>query len=450
MGSRRMVQFKKTVLNNGMTVVTEYDPRFESVAIGYWVRVGTRHEEASYNGISHFLEHMLFKGTQKRSALSIAKTMDQVGADFNAFTARDQTCFHVSVLKGHAKLAFEILNDVLLNSAFFPKEIEREKKVILQEISMIDESPEELVFDRLFEKIFEGHGLARPILGTEKTVRAMNRKKLFQFFYQNYQPENLVISVAGSLKHEEVLHYLKPLNRKQWIKRTPISPKSNAILKTSAAVLPELSIAKNFGFHWMDLPSEQDHVLLGIPAPPCRSSERMPTAILNLALGGGMSSHLFQEVREKTGLAYTVYSHYVPFSEVGLFAIYAGVAEGKIVPALKQIEIALRKLTSRALSKYELNSIKENLKASTLMSLDSVESRMMNIAQAELLLGQVSGVDQVLKRIQSVNADDVLRVARKLFQPDQIQGVFSGPRRSKKIKDRFLRQFYRSFPRKKL
>jgi predicted Zn-dependent peptidase len=252
--------------------------------------------------------------------------------------------------------------------------------------------------------------------------------------------------VAGSLRHEEVLRFVRPLKTKTWKNRIPVrsTTKENRISSLSDT---DPSIVKSFGFHWMDLPAEQDHILLGIPAPACRSIDRMPTVILNLALGGGMSSYLFQEVREKAGLAYTVYSHYMPFQEVGLFTIYAGVTEGKMVPALKKIENSLKKLTSRALSKTELNSIKENLKASTLMSIDSVESRMMNIAQAELLLGEVLGVDKILKRIDAIRSDDILRVARRLFDSSRVQGVFAGPRRSKSEKENVSRQFYKSFPR---
>jgi predicted Zn-dependent peptidase len=441
--------FKKTILPNGLTLLSERQKGFRSLSIGIWVKTGTRHETAGEAGISHFLEHMLFKGTEKRSALDIARQVDQVGGDFNAFTAREYTCFHILLLDRDVELGIDILSDVVLNSDFDPEELERERKVILQEISMVEESPEEMVHDIFFELIYARHGLGRPILGTESSIRRLKRADVTRFFRKHYRPDQLIVSVCGDVSHEKILKKIRPLTHRDWPGRPHIAH-PNAELKPRhtrrGLTLKPLSPAERVlrkigqpppkvksGCWWIERPTEQVHLVWGVAGPPYASKDRFAAFLLNIYLGGGMSSALFQEIREKNGLAYTVYSSLSPFVDSGVFSIYVATGMKQVPLCLKLIEESVQKLKKDLLSEIELQTIKDNLKGSVLLASDDVESRMSSIAKNEIFFGKYVQVEEVCRLIDEVTPQDVRRMARKLLSSNNRSLVALGPKPSRDI-----------------
>ncbi len=418
--------FKKTVLENGLTVLSERHSEFRSLSMGIWVKVGTRHETLEEAGVSHFLEHMLFKGTKKRTALEIAQQVDRVGGEFNAFTSREHTCFHLLLLDRDGSLGLDILSDILLDSQFKREEIERERKVILQEISMVEESPEELAHDLFFEMIYGSHGLGKPILGTTQSIRKMERNRLIDFFHTHYRPEQLVLAVAGDLSHESVLKKIKSLKKPHWPGRSRFVPNLNL---GPSRFAPEF----HSGFWWVERPTEQVHLIWGVPGPHYSSQDRFAAFLLNVYLGGGMSSTLFQEIREKNGLAYSVYSCLSPFVDSGVFSIYAATGMNQIPLCLRLVEECVEKIKKKALSKKELRVIQDNLKGTILLSSDSVESRMSSIAKNDIFLGKYASVAEVCREIDAVTPNDLKRVANEIFKDDRRSIIALGPKPSPSI-----------------
>jgi predicted Zn-dependent peptidase len=421
--------FRKTVFDNGLTLISERHPQFRSLSIGVWVKVGTRHESPADAGASHFLEHMLFKGTENRSALDIAREVDRVGGDFNAFTAREYTCFHILLLDRDVSLGIEILNDIILNSSFDAEELERERKVILQEIAMVEESHEELAHDLYFEAIYGKHGLGKPILGTERSIRRMKRGDLMRFFRRHYRPDQLIISVAGDVSHETLKKKLRPLTKAHWPARQNGS--SGAKLDLGGAA-PRLKP----GRWWVRRPSEQAHLIWGVEGPRYTSRERYAAFLMNVYLGGGMSSALFQEIREKNGLAYTVYSSLSPFLDSGVFSVYVGTSIQHVPVCLRLIDECFTKLKRDLLTEEELQVTKENLKGTILLSADSVESRMSSIATNEIFFGDYSGVADICKRVDEVTPAEMRRIARKILRPERASMLALGPSPSKGVRQK--------------
>jgi predicted Zn-dependent peptidase len=419
--SQSSKNFKKTIFPNGLTLLSERNRDFRSLSIGVWVKAGTRHENSKEAGLSHFLEHMLFKGTDTRSALDIALQVDQVGGEFNAFTSREYTCFHILLLSRDLDLSLDILSDIVLRSTFDAGELERERKVILQEIAMVDESPEELVHDKFFELIYGRHGLGRPILGTESSIRRFKRADTLRFFKKHYRPDQLIISVAGNISHEALKKKIKPLARsRNWNGRGESTVKK-----------PDPAPAIRGGFWWLPRPTEQVHLVWGVEGLPYASKDRLAAFLLNVYLGGGMSSALFQEIREKNGLAYTVYSSLSPFVDSGVFSIYAATGPSQVALCLKLIEECAAKLKNHLLTEEELQVIKDNLKGTILISSDSVETRMSSIAKNEIFLGEYVSVDDVCQLIDKVTPQDLRRVARKLFRDGKRSILAMGPKPSR-------------------
>jgi predicted Zn-dependent peptidase len=423
-------QFKKTVFDNGLTLLTERHPEFRSLSIGFWVKAGTRHEAPREAGLSHFLEHMLFKGTESRSALDIARAVDQVGGEFNAFTAREHTCFHILLLDRDIGLGLDILSDVILNSDFDAEELERERKVILQEISMVEESPEELVHDLFFELAYGKHGLGKSILGSEASVKRTTRAELLRFFRKHYRPEKTVISIAGNISHEMIKKKLRPLTQKRWPGR-PDSVKSLVGTSGDRGYVPAPSVRS--GAWWIQRPTEQVHLVWGVEGLSYSARDRFASFLLNTYLGGGMSSSLFQEIREKNGLAYTVYSSLSAFSDSGVFSVYSATGMSQVPLCLRLIEECVGRLKEELLSKDELQVIKDNVKGTVLLSSDSVESRMTSIAKSEIFHREHVTTEGICKMIDAVTPEDVRRVARKLLMGDRRSVVALGGRPPKSL-----------------
>lgn len=419
-------QFNKTVLKNGLTLLTENLIGFRSLALGIWVKIGTRHESDSIAGVSHFLEHMLFKGTKKRSALQIAQEVDRVGGEFNAFTTRELTCFHILLLNRDYKLGIDILSDILLNSNFKLDEFEKERRVILQEIAMVEESPEELVHDLFFEMIYKNHGLGKPILGTQKSINSMSRENLVKFFSHHYRPEQIIISIAGEISHEELKQKVNQRFGGSWPQR---KIQTSAHFELTHQPAPEL----NYGRWWIEKPTEQVHLVWGVKGVNYTSKDRFAAFLLNLFLGGGMSSSLFQEIREKNALAYTVYSSLSSFVDSGVFSIYVATGMGQIPLCLKLIEKCVNRMKKNCLSKKELQFIKDNFKGTVLLSSDSVESRMSSIAKNQLYLNKYVSVTDVCRQIDAVSSSEIRGVANLLFEHDHRSMMALGPKPTKTV-----------------
>lgn len=411
-------KFEKSTLNNGMVLVTERLPHFQSLSIGVWVNAGTRHEHPNEAGMSHFLEHMMFKGTKNRSALDIAREVDRVGGEFNAFTSREYTCFHLLLLARDLELAADIMTDVLLNSNLAEAEIERERKVVLQELAMVEDNPEELVHDLFFDHALGGHPLGKPILGTRETISSFNRDSVRSYFRRHYCPSHMVVSVAGDVEHSSVKRLLNKYLKKGMHKFEYASrDKANMHL-------PEFSS----GLHSVRRDIEQSHVIVGFPGVSNVSNDRFSAFLLNTYLGGGMSSTLFQEIREKRGLAYTVYSALTPFSDSGIFSIYVGTSSSEVKNCLRLMSRELARLRKTKLKNKHLQILKDNLRGTILLNSDSVESRMSAIAKNEMFFGHYVPMNEVVRAIEKVTPDDIQRLARGLFMPQKAIVSVLGPK----------------------
>lgn len=411
-----------------MVLVTERLPQFQSLSIGVWVDAGTRHEGPGEEGMSHFLEHMMFKGTKVRSALDIAQEVDRVGGEFNAFTTREYTCFHILLLSRDLRLAIDIMSDVLLNSRFAAEEIERERKVILQEISMVEDNPEELIHDIFFDQAFGGHPLGKPILGTRKTVSSFERDAVYSYFRRHYSPKQMIVSVAGDVEHAHVHRLFNKYLRKGLRGDHIAHEKAN---------LDRPPIAAGHSMHKREL--EQAHIVVGFPSVSNDHPDRFATFLLNTYLGGGMSSALFQEIREKRGLAYTVYSALAPFSDTGLFSVYVGTSPSEVGTCLDLMGKTLAKLRKEKLQKKHLDILKTNLKGAILLSSDSVENRMSSIAKNEMFFGKYIPMTAVARAIEKVTPSDIQRIARELFKPKQTILSVMSPKNSPKLYEKLVK-----------
>lgn len=395
-------QYRKTVLENGIRVVTEYMPTVKSLALGFWFYVGSRDEPDDLAGISHYLEHMNFKGTPKRSPVAIARTIEGKGGHINAFTGREMTCFYVRVIDEQLSTAVDLLADITQASHFPSEEVEREKGVILEEIKNIEDTPDEWVFDHFYQQIYPNHPLGRPIIGYRSTLQRISRHQLIEYRDTHYSASNLVVAAAGSLNHDQLVHIVeKKFKRTSFLnlKRTPPD-----LLKNGAHN------------HKVETQTQQTHIVWGVHTFPYQDPRKFPLLVLNTYLGGGMSSRLFQVVREKYGLAYSVYSFLEFFSDTGVFGIYAGTEPAKSSRALGLILKEVEKITLKPFTSRQLRYYKDQLKGGLLLSLESPSARMNRLGKMELYTGQWFSLDDVVSRIEQVQPEDIQNLAQELFQ----------------------------------
>lgn len=405
-------KFKKTMLANGTQVVSEYHSQSRSVSLGIWVDRGTRHEPNNQVGISHLLEHMVFKGTKSRTAYQIAKSLEALGGDLNAFTSRENTCYHALVLKDHADQAFEVLADLVTNMKFSKKDFSLEKNVILQEIAMSEESPEEFIYDLFFEACFDGNPLGRSILGSMQTVKSLTMQQIYSHYKSHYQGSNLLVSAAGNVDHEELVAQASIfLNLKK--------SKPAKVLEKK----PRWKTARKI----KEKDTEQMHVLVGLPFPSILSKERFVGVILNTALGGGMTSRLYQSVRERRGLAYTIYSTLNSFKDSGVLNIYAGVDSDKLEELVDIISHELNRFKKQGLRKGEIESYKTQVIGNILLGADDPENRMNSIAINETLFGEYRTPEQVVEMIQKMTVSDVNDCIEQWIKPEKMAGCLMGP-----------------------
>lgn len=402
---------EKSILPNGIRIVTEAMPQVRTASLGIWVGTGSRYEPASAHGISHFLEHLFFKGTHHRSALAIAQAVDALGGQMNAFTDKEHTCFYVKVLANHLPAIVELMADMLLNSAFDPEAIERERQVITEEIKTYEDSPDEVVQDLIAQTVWDGHPLGRSVIGTRKAVAKLGRDDFVRYIERRYRPDNLVVSVAGDITHEAVVDLIAQ-HLGAWDGQTIALP-TEAPPLTPTVTLRTKEI-------------EQVHLCLATRGRAQGDEDRYVLAVLDNILGGGMSSRLFQEIRESRGLVYTIASYSASYREGGLFVVYAAMSPENAPEVLRLTGDEIGRMGSSQ-DDAELHRAKESLKGSIMLSLESTGSRMSKLGRSELYYGRQIDFDEILARVDAVTADDVSRMAGEIFTPDQIAMAAIGP-----------------------
>ncbi len=388
-----------TRLPSGLIVVSDTMERVETVSIGAYVAAGTRDETEAENGASHFLEHMAFKGTERRTAAGIAEEVENVGGHINAYTAREQTAYYAKLLKEDLALGADILGDILTHSSFAPDELERERGVILQEIGQVNDTPDDAIFDRFQETAYPGQPMGRPVLGTEDGIRVMPRDALRGYMRRHYTASNVVIAAAGNLTHERVVDLAREHFADLPQAHVPIAP-------AGRYQGGEYREARDL---------DQVHIVLGFPSVPYGDPDYYPTLLLSTLLGGGMSSRLFQEIRERRGLVYSIYSFTAPFRDGGLFGIYAGTGEAE---AEELVPVTLEELRSvqKGITAEELHRARAQVKAGLLMSLESTGSRCEQLARQLQVFGRTIATAETVARIDAVDADDVRRAATRIFR----------------------------------
>ena len=403
---------RRTVLPNGLIVLTERMDYLRSVAMGVWIKSGSRCEPAETNGISHFVEHMLFKGTRSRTAQHIAREMDSIGGNLDAFTGKETICFNVKSLSDHVPVALDVLTDLVLHPTFAAPDIERERGVILEEIKIDEDNPDVLVHELFTQSFWKDHPLGWPILGTNKTVASLDQEKLFAYHGDRFHGGNIVFSAAGNLDHdrfaEAVAAKFAGLAGGATLHERPAPESSARIVMRNKKSL------------------EQVQICLGVPAPPITDDNRYATLILNTVLGGGMSSRLFQTIREERGMAYSIYSDLSPYRDTGTLCVYAGTSAGKVLEVVDLIVVEFAKLKQEPLSDEELTRAKDQVKGNILMGLESSGSRMANLARQEMYFHQFFSADEIIARVSEVEAEHVQAMAQRLFNPDSIAVTLLG------------------------
>ncbi len=402
----------KTVLPNGIKIVSQKMPHVRSVSMGVWVNVGARDESNQQSGLSHFIEHMIFKGTVQRSAFQIAKEFDAIGGHTNAFTSMEYTCYHAKVLDAHLETMVEILSDIFLNSVFDPEEIERERPVIFQEIGMVEDTPEELIHQLSGKNFWGDHPLGRSILGTRENILAFDAETIKGFFHQFYHPERIVIALAGNVEHARIIELVG----------TAFESIQNG-QKMPQRGCPKISP----GIQVHHRPLEQVHLCLATLGLSVTASQRFAFSLINTILGGNMSSRLFQEIRERRGLAYSVYSFVSSHVDTGMFGVYSGVNAKNVRQTIELVVQAMQQLRRTPVSTGELQDAKEYTKGNLYLASESVDNQMVRLAQNEIHFDDYIPLQTVIEKVEAVSAEEIQNLANALFQPDQISLTMLGP-----------------------
>jgi len=414
---------QRTQLDNGLRVITEAMPGVPSVTLGIWVENGSRFERAEQAGISHYLEHLFFKGTQRRTAAQIAEEFDAVGGVLNAFTGKEYTCYYGKVLAEHLPVAEDILADIFLHSNFDPEEIERERTVVLQEIMQVEDTPDDYVHDLFNLRYWPGHPLSFPVCGRVETVQGFAQRDFLDFIAARYRPDRVIISAAGNLEHARIV---------EWAQREFGGLHGRAeVISAQAPVAQRLvdCIEKSL---------EQVHVCMGTPGISQTSEERYAAYLLNTALGGGMSSRLFQEVREKRGRAYTVYSFLSSYRDAGYLGIYVGTSAEWVREVVAIILAELKQLARDGLRPAELARVKNQLKGNMLLGLETSDNRMSRIAKNEIYFGADLTPQEVARRIDAATPDEIIALAQRLFRTDEMAITLLGDLKGQPVGDELL------------
>ncbi|MCU1307513.1 MAG: peptidase M16-like protein [Acidobacteriaceae bacterium] len=403
---------RREVLPNGLSIITEEMKHIRSISIGIWIKTGSRDEDLQWNGISHFVEHMVFKGTQHRSAEEIARQVDSIGGNIDAFTAKECVSFSVKVLDQHLPIALDVLSDLVLNPVFDAQDITRERGVILEEIKMDEDNPDYLVHEIFTQNFWKDHPLGRPILGTRDTVRRFERAPVVDFYSQRFAPGNVIITAAGYLNHERFVELVTKHFEK-------MKPMSNGFHSSPPKIVPRINLRNKKSL-------EQVQICVGVPSYPITHERRHTSYILNTLLGGGMSSRLFQNIRERQGLAYAIYSDLNPYRDTGCLSVYAGTSRESATKVVQSIVSEFRKLKSEAVSPEELRRSKDQLKGSLMLSLESSTARMSNLARQEMYFDRFYGLDELIAKIEAVTAEELKELANQFFQTENVAVTILG------------------------
>ena len=396
----------REVLPNGLTILTEQMDHIRSVSLGIWLKAGSRNEEPDVNGISHFVEHMVFKGTEHRTAEDIAREVDSIGGNMDAFTGKEMVCFNVKVLDEHLPIAVDVLSDMVLHPIFDETEVGRERGVIIEEIKMDEDNPDSLVHEIFTQNFYKNHALGRPILGTKETVRKFDQAKTFEYYRGKFVPQNLVISAAGHVQHEVIVDLLS----REFASLLPAAappvdtpPKINSriILRNKKAL-------------------EQVQICIGVPSYRVNHEKRFVAYVLNTLLGGGMSSRLFQNVREKQGLVYSIFSELNTYKDTGCLAVYAGTSRESAPKVVQSVLHEFREIKAGELPEEEVKRAKDQLKGGLMLSLESSTARMSNLARQEMYHDRFMGMDEIIAKVQEVTLEDVVQSANEMFRTEDI------------------------------
>jgi predicted Zn-dependent peptidase len=404
--------YKRQVLPSGMVVLTERMPSVKSASIGVWVRVGSRDEAPEVAGVSHFIEHMLFKGTQRRSAQEIAKAIDAVGGTLDAFTTRESTCFYAKVLGEHLPLAIDILADTFLHSRLAPDDIDRERQVILQEIKMVEDTPDDLVHDLFAEAIWGDHPVARPILGQKEIVLRLSQSDIRRHMDRFYRPDCTVVAAAGDIEHDRLVDMVVRAFDGfdgQGFHVDPPAPVSTAAIRVE------------------ERDTAQVHLCLGMDGLPHAHEDRYAISLLNAMLGGSMSSRLFQEVRENRGLAYSIYSYQASYRDCGLLVVYAGTSPESSSQVLDLIRAECARLRDEPVDPIDLQQAKDQLKGNLLLGLEGTSSRMTRLAKMEIYFQRNHELDEIIAGIEEVSADQFRALAKRILRDEAFAITSVGP-----------------------
>jgi predicted Zn-dependent peptidase len=397
---------RREALPNGLIILTEEMQHIRSVSIGIWVKTGARHEDPQVNGISHFLEHMVFKGTKTRSAEAIAREVDSIGGNMDAFTAKETVCFNVKVLDEHLPIAFDILSDLVLNPVLDKHDITRERGVIIEEIKMDEDTPDYLVHEIFTQNFWKDHPLGKPILGTRQTVRRFDQPTLTDFYAKRFYPGNIIISAAGHLNHDDFVRLVAE-------RFSHLPAIKNGFKQPPPQIVPQIVTRHKKAL-------EQVQICVGVPSYPISHTGRYAAYILNTLLGGGMSSRLFQNIRERQGLAYAIYSELNPYRDTGCLSVYAGTSRESASKVVESIVNEFKELKDHAIPEEEVRRAKDQLKGSLMLSLESSTARMSNLAKQEMYFEHFMELDEIVDRIEAVTAADLSRLAQEFFRTECI------------------------------
>lgn len=404
--------YNKITLDNGLRIVTEYIPYVKSVSIGIWVEAGSRKENIENNGISHFIEHMLFKGTKNRSAKEIAESIDNIGGQINAFTSKECTCYYAKVLDSHIDVAIDVLSDMLFNSLFDKDEIIKEKSVVYEEIKMYEDSPEDLVHDLLSQTIFNRNSLSLPILGSSESLENITREDLINYFESYYTPSNTVISIAGNFDLNETIKLIK-----ERFSNWKVEKKTNEAYEKPI-------IYHNISKKKKDI--EQLHFCLGTEGVSQGQDDLYALLIMNNVFGGSMSSRLFQDIREDKGLVYSIYSYPSSYKDTGIFTVYAGLNPDYFIDVLDIIKENINIIKRDYLTEEEIYRSKEQLKGNYILGLESTSSRMTSIGKSELLFGKVTSPQEIASKIDKIELKDIVSVVNRVFDSKKYNIAYVG------------------------
>jgi len=403
---------RRTALPNGLTIITEEMEHIRSVCIGIWVKTGSRDEDKQWNGISHFVEHMVFKGTEHRTAEEIARQVDSIGGNIDAFTAKECVSFSIKVLDEHLPIALDVLSDLVLNPIFASDDIVRERGVILEEIKMDEDSPDYLVHEIFTQNFWKDHPLGRPILGTRDTVKGFEREPVADFYRQRFVPGNVIVTAAGHLNHD---HFVELVGKRF----ANMQPMSNGFHSAPPKIVPKIILRNKKSL-------EQVQICVGVPSYPITHEKRHSSYILNTLLGGGMSSRLFQNIRERQGLAYAIYSDLNPYRDTGCLSVYAGTSRTSATKVVESVVSEFRDLKSAEVPADELRRSKDQLKGSLMLSLESSTARMSNLARQEMYFDQFYGLDELIAKIESVTTEELWNLSNQFFQTENIAVTILG------------------------